>query len=98
MQLTEPTKIIYAKGENFDPTGMVVTATYTDGTTKAVTGYTIINGESLTKESLEVTVSYTEGEITKTTTQAITVGDEKSCPCGIYQCREEHAYEHTCQK
>ena len=38
--ITPPTKTIYKVGESFDKTGMVVRATYKDGTTKNVTGYT----------------------------------------------------------
>lgn len=34
---TPPTKTLYEIGETFDPTGAVVTATYTDGTTEEVT-------------------------------------------------------------
>jgi len=36
-----PDKMEYAVGEKFDPTGMIVTATYSDGTKKEVTGYTV---------------------------------------------------------
>ena len=37
---TPPNKTAYSVGAAFDPTGMVVTATYSDGSTKAITGYT----------------------------------------------------------
>ena len=68
---TEPTKKEYIEGENFDPTGMVVKATYKDGTTKAVSQeeYTIEDGNNLEAEQTTVTISY-EG---KSVTQAITV-------------------------
>ena len=36
---TQPTKLTYIEGEKFDPTGMVVTATYEDGTTAVITDY-----------------------------------------------------------
>ena len=70
---TAPTKTTYTAGENFDPTGMVVTATYSDSSTAAVTGYTVTDGTALTAGKTSVTISYTEGGVTKTTTQAITV-------------------------
>ena len=38
---TPPTKTVYSEGERFDPTGMVVTATYADGTTLPVNDYTV---------------------------------------------------------
>lgn len=68
-----PTKTNYTAGETFDPTGMVVTATYSDGTTKEVTGYTIIPDAALTTNDARITISYTEGSVTQTTTQDITV-------------------------
>ncbi len=68
-----PAKTTYADGEDFDPTGMVVTAGYSDGSHKAVTGYTVTDGDNLTAGKTSVTVSYTEGGITETATQAITV-------------------------
>ena len=70
---TAPTKTTYTAGEDFDPADMVVTATYSDTTTAAVTGYTVTDGTALTAGKTSVTISYTEGGVTKTTTQAITV-------------------------
>ena len=70
---TAPAKTTYTAGENFDPTGMVVTATYNDSSTAAVTGYTVTDGNSLTAGKTSVTISYTDGSVTKTCTQAITV-------------------------
>ena len=37
---TMPNKTTYSDGEAFDPTGMVITATYADGTTGEITNYT----------------------------------------------------------
>ena len=53
-----------SKGENFDKTGMVVTATYNDGTTSAVEGYTVTNGTKLTAGQTSVKISYTENGVT----------------------------------
>jgi hypothetical protein len=55
---TPPDKTTYEPGEYFDPTGMVVEATYEDGTVVQITGYTIENGTSLTKEQTSVTIKY----------------------------------------
>ena len=71
-----PTKTDYIEGQNFDETEMVVTASYNNGKSKAVTEYTIINGMNLKKEQTSITISYTEGEITKETTQEITVAEK----------------------
>ena len=68
---TPPTKTEYIEGENFNPEGMVVKATYKDGTTKEVpqTDYTIEDGNNLDARQTTVTISY-EGQLV---TQAITV-------------------------
>ena len=70
---TPPTKTEYAAGESFDPAGMVVEATYSDGSSKDVTDYTFEPNVPLTAGDTEVTVSYTEGGKTKTAEQTITV-------------------------
>ena len=70
---TQPTKTAYTAGDDFDSTGMVVTATYSDNSKAVVTGWTVSNGTDLAEGVTGLTVSYTEGEVTKTTTVAITV-------------------------
>lgn len=62
-----PAKTEYKEGEVFDPAGMVVTASYSDGSMKVVTGYTIINGDQIAEDMTTVTISYTEDGITATT-------------------------------
>lgn len=60
---TPPDKTEYMAGEDFDPTGMVVTAVYDDNS-KAVlpeTGYTIFRGTGLTKGQTDVTIQYNDG-------------------------------------
>ena len=74
---TPPTKTVYTASETFDPTGMVVTATYSDGSSKPVTGYTFSPDGALATTDTAVTVSYTEGSETRTATQAITVNPPK---------------------
>ena len=73
---TPPTKTVYREGEDFNPAGMVVTATYTDSTTAPVVLYTVTDGTAMASGKTSVTISYTEGSVTKTTTQAITVAKE----------------------
>ena len=70
---TAPAKVTYTAGEYFNASGMVVTATYSDGSTEAVTGYTFTPTVALTTGDTSITISYTEGGVTKTATQAITV-------------------------
>jgi len=69
----QPDKTQYEAGEYFDPTGMVVTASYSDGSTKNVAGYTYAPDGALTQEDTVVTISYTEGGVTKTAVVNITV-------------------------
>jgi hypothetical protein len=70
--VTAPTKTTYTVNETLDTTGMVVTATYNNGSSAAVTGYTTdpANGATLsTAGSQTVVVSYNSF----TTTFAVTV-------------------------
>lgn len=70
---TPPNKTAYKYGETFQPAGMVVTAYYTDETSRTVTGYTYSPTGALATGNTTITVSYAEGGVTKTDTQAITV-------------------------
>lgn len=71
--ITTPTKISYEYGDSFSSTGMVVRATYSDGATADVSGYTCAPATLTTLGTQTITVSYTEREITKTVTMAVTV-------------------------
>ena len=53
-----PTKTQYLIGEEFDSTGLVVSATYSDGTTEVTADYTLSNFDSTTAGSKTVTVTY----------------------------------------
>jgi hypothetical protein len=70
---TAPTKTAYNYGETFNPAGMVVTAYYTDDTSRAVTGYTYSPTGALAMNNTTITISYSEGSVTEQTTQAVTV-------------------------
>ena len=71
-----PDKTTYIEGQSFDETGMIVTATYNNGSSKAVTNYTVTDGDNLSVGKTSVTISYTENGVTKTTTQSITVTEK----------------------
>jgi uncharacterized repeat protein (TIGR02543 family) len=70
---TAPATTVYSEGQNFDPAGMVVTATYSDNSTAEVSGYTVSPSGALAATDTSVTISYTEDGVTKTATQTITV-------------------------
>lgn len=70
---TPPNTVAYKYGQTFSPEGMAVTARYTDGQSRTVTGYTYSPTGALKLSDTTITVSYTEGDVTKTTTQTITV-------------------------
>ncbi len=74
---TAPTKTAYNVGDAFQSRGMRVTATYADGTSAVVTGWTVTDGASLAEGQTSVTVSYTENGVTKTATTPITVEAKK---------------------
>lgn len=79
---TAPTKTTYTAGENFDPTGLVITRNYSDSTsdTYAYAGHTSeftfspTTSAALTTGDTSVTISYGG----KSTTQAITVNSSSS--------------------
>ena len=60
---TPPTKTEYKAGDKFDPTGMVVTAHYTDDTTAVLSRnqYVIFHGDKLTQGQTTVTIQYDDG-------------------------------------
>ena len=70
---TPPTKTTYVTGQSFDPTGMVVTATYNDGTTAEITDYTIDPSGSLSTTDTKVTINY----LGHSAEQAITVSSSR---------------------
>ena len=72
--VTPPTKIIYNVGESLNTNGMVVTATYSDYSTRNVTSSSTTTGfNSSTSGTKTITVSYTESGITKTATFSVTI-------------------------
>lgn len=73
----EATKTTYFEGEAFDPTGLVVTATYEDESTEVVTSRVkwTFNPETLILGTTEVNVTATYGEKTASKTVAVTVAE-----------------------
>lgn len=68
-----PTKTTYNVGETFDPTGLVVTATYADGATEDVTDGCTFSPTVMAASTTAVTIKYQRAGVTVTTTQAVTV-------------------------
>lgn len=70
---TPPAKTVYEYGDSFQSAGMVVTATYSDGSSAAVSNYSISPTTFTSVGSQSVTISYTEHGVTKTSTTAVTI-------------------------
>lgn len=68
-----PNKVNYRPGQTFDPAGMEVTATYSNGATLLATGWTYSPTGALAEGTQSVTIVYTEGGVSAQATQAITV-------------------------
>jgi hypothetical protein len=68
-----PAKTAYTVGDSLDTAGLVVKATYSDGSTKTVTDYTASSIAGSAPGTKTVTVSYTEGGITKAATFTVTI-------------------------
>lgn len=63
----------YVVGQTFNKEGMIVTAKYSDGSTKAVSSYIISPSGALSESDKTITISYTEGGLTVTCVEDITV-------------------------
>jgi len=78
--LTAPDKVNYKAGEDFDKTGLSLTATFTDASEELVEEDNIVieGGEALAMSATEVTAKYTYDNITKSTSVAINMIELKS--------------------
>lgn len=70
---TPPTTTEYTVGETFDDTGMVIEATYTDGTTADIANYDYLPAGALALGDDKIEIIYIENGVKRTTTQSITV-------------------------
>lgn len=81
--LSEPVKKNYVAGQNFDPTGMVLRASYTNGTSAYIyydedgsgDGYTIFNGNDLPTGTVDVQARYIENGFMEYVDITVTVED-----------------------
>lgn len=76
---TNPTKTTYEYGDTLQTTGMVVTASYSDSTSSAVTGYSCSPTSLTAVGTQKITVSYTENGVTQSASFNVTV-ERKSVP------------------
>lgn len=70
---TQPTRRKYVVGETFSSTGAVVTATYSDASTKSVSATWTPTSALSAGTGQTVTASYTEGGVNKTATTTVDV-------------------------
>ena len=75
----------FTVGDTFSSQGLVVTASYSDSTSKTVTGFTVSKPNMSTSGTKTVTVSYTENSVTKSATYEIVV-NEKPTPSSSSGC------------
>lgn len=76
-----PTKTVYTEGEHFNPSGMVVTATYENGAKKATADYSYAPTRELETTDTQMTVSYigeNAAENIASVSQPITVKEKSS--------------------
>ena len=88
---SKPTKELYVAGEKFEPSGMVVNATYSDNSTKELKDgeYTYSPTGTLTENNTNITISYTDGGITRETVYPIKMGYKitvAECENGTVEC------------
>ena len=80
-----PQKTQYAAGETFDKTGMVVTATLLDGSTRDVTDMVSAPSEPLADGTEEITLEFGRGQTMYRNLPAgdkMSTGNNDSDPCG----------------
>ena len=73
---TSPTTVEYTEGDSLDLTGLLVTATFSDGSTEDVTSQCIFSpaaGTVLATTDTSVNISYTYKSVTRSTAQIIVV-------------------------
>lgn len=71
-----PTKTTYTVGDIYDGTGLTVTATYSDKSTKTISGYTVAGFDSSKAGTITITVTF-EG---KTATFKLTIKEKVVAP------------------
>ena len=80
----QPSKTEYEVGDKFDPSGIEVTATYSDGDTKVLgadaEGLTFSPEEFTEAGPQTVTVLYTVGNVTQTASVNVTVSEKEETP------------------
>ena len=69
----QPNKVDYYVGDYFQTTGLRISASYSDGSSKEVTGWSYDKTDKLTLDDTAVVISYTEGDVTKTISIKISV-------------------------
>lgn len=62
---TPPNKVDYKEGQSFDKTGMVIEATYKNGSTKIISDYTISDGNNLKVNQNQITIFYENITVTQ---------------------------------
>ena len=72
---TESVQTTFTVGDDFNSTGLVVTATYSNCDNKTVSTATVTKPDMTTAGTKQVTVTYTENEVTKTASYNITVNE-----------------------
>lgn len=66
-------KTEYHVGDTFQREGIVVTATYDDGSTKDIKAFNVTGFRSNAEGEVDVTISYTENKVTKTQVIKVTI-------------------------
>lgn len=70
---TNPAKMAYNYLESFDPAGMVVTASFSDGSAEEAAGYTYPDTPFSSLGNQSVAIGYTYDGVTKSTSMVVTV-------------------------
>ncbi len=95
-----PTKTSYIEGEQFDPTGMTVQATWNNGATRTITAYQIVPDRCLRASDAKISISYRDrGYYQETSTPIVvsTICDTYGHNWGGYIPSGDKKHIKTCQ-
>ena len=80
-----PDKVEYLEGDVFDPTGMVITASFNKGASRVVTNKCAFPTNTLDTSDTSATIGYSYRGVTMYVNQSITVSAQSEDPCaGTY--------------
>lgn len=97
---SQPSKTRYCVGESIDTSGLIISAVYSNGISRTVTGYKLSDFDSSSVGTKSITVSYTDNGVTRASSFTLSVGEhewDSGTPLKEATCTEGGTAEYTCK-